>query len=214
MKRIKVLVGCEFSGVVRSAFCALGFDAWSCDLLEAEDGGPHLQCDVLSVLNDGWSLAIFHPPCTFLTNAGVRWLYKNGRGTERDPERWRDMEAAAYFFNKLLDAPIERICIENPVMHSYGRELLTATPSQTIHPHQFGHSETKATQLYLKGLPLLKPTDVIKPDYIKYPPGFGNGFQPRVHHASPGPNRWKERSRTLTGVAAGMAAQWGPLLCP
>ena len=212
-KRPSVLIACEFSAVVRDSFRALGYNAWSCDLIPSEgDSTFHWVGDVRDYLDYGFDLLIAHPPCTYLTNAGVRWLYKNGRGTERDSERWGNMEEGACFFRQLLDAPIPRICIENPVMHSYGRALVATIPSQTIHPWQYGHCETKATQLYLKNLPLLRPTNIIKADLKKYPAGRGNGFEPRVHHASPGPDRWKERSRTMAGIGAAMAAQWGPLL--
>jgi hypothetical protein len=158
----------------------------------------HIIGDLLSVLASPfrWDLAIFHPPCTYLTNAGVRWLYKNGKGTERDPARWEEMQEAARFFEALRNADIPRICVENPIMHSYARELISGEPSQIIQPWQFGHGETKATCLWLKNLPKLIPTDIV------------SGRQPRVHHASPGPHRWKERSRTLPGIAAAMAAQW------
>lgn len=198
---MKVLIACEFSGVVREAFKARGHDAWSCDIIDAEDGSPyHIKFDAaLSFVSHGfWDLMIAHPPCTFLTNSGVRWLYKEGRQENgRDELRWRDMAKAALFFRRMLEAPIARICVENPIMHGYARELVEADPAQIIQPWQFGHGETKATGLWLKNLPKLEPTNIVE------------GRQPRVHHASPGPDRWKERSRTLTGIAAAMAEQWG-----
>ena len=181
---LKVLVACEFSGVVRDAFAARGHDAWSCDLLETEQPGNHLQCDVREVLSNGWDLMIAHPPCTHLTRAAARWM------RERLPE----MEAAIEFVRTLLFAPIPRIALENPA------GVLTRSirpPDQYIEPWQFGHGETKKTGLWLVGLPFLRVTDVV------------DGRAPRVHYAAPGPNRWKERSRTLPGIANAMADQWG-----
>lgn len=234
---MRVLVACEFSGIVRDAFLARGHDAFSCDLIPSESNVPgrHVPFDVLTLLREDheWDLMIAHPPCTYLTNAGVRWLYCGGRGAERDTNRWRLMEESARFFNELLGSDIPRICVENPIMHSYGRSLVSSRPAQTIQPWMFGHGETKATCLWLSGLPKLTPSDIIKPDFDKFPrreqvskatgeikQGCGNGYatriigggyQPRVHYASPGPERWKERSRTLTGIAAAMAEQWGSL---
>lgn len=190
------LVGCEFTGSVRRALRALGHDAWSCDLLPAADGDPHhIQGDVLDVLADGWDGAILHPPCTYLANSGVRWLY-GGKGAVRDDVRWGRMEDAARFFRACLDAPIPRVAVENPIQHRHCRGIIGRGPDQTIQPWMFGHGETKATCLWLKGLPQLVPTRVV------------GGRTPRVHHASPGPDRWKERSITLPGIAAAMAMQW------
>lgn len=167
---MRVLIACEFSGIVREEFRALGHEAFSCDLLETEiPSDYHLQCDVSEVLDMGWDLMIAHPPCTCLTNAGVRWLYKNGRGTERDPERWKALREGADFFNMLLTADIPRICIENPIMHRFARELVHRKNTQIIQPWMFGVDETKATCLWLSGLPELKPDCVVAPDYVKYP---------------------------------------------
>lgn len=174
----------------------------SVDLLASERPGPHYQGDIFDFLESapirGWTfdLLIAHPPCTFLANSGVRWLYKDG---ERVEDRWWAMEEAARFFRDLLELPIPRIAVENPIMHRYGKEIIGSGPTQIIQPWQFGHGETKATGLWLKNLPPLEPTDIV------------DGRQPRVHHASPGPDRWKERSRTLPGIAAAMAEQWGSL---
>jgi hypothetical protein len=192
---MKVLVACEFSGIVRDAFIKAGHNAWSCDLLPVELPGPHIQGNVLDVLSFGWDLMIAHPPCTYLANSGVRWLY-GGKGKAPNPVRWRDMVEATEFFAELLNAPIPRIAVENPVIH---RHAGLRKPDQIIQPWMFGHGETKATCLWLKGLPKLIATDVVE------------GRQPRVHHASPGPDRWKERSRTLTGIAQAMASQWGTI---
>ncbi len=202
---MRVLIACEFSGVVRDAFRDQGHEAWSCDLESVEPEGRwpnyHLCGDVRWFLPHGtpsprWDLMIAHPPCTFLANSGARWLYNGGKGTERNPDRWRNMKAAADFFNDLAGADIPKIAIENPIMHKYGREIVGRKYDQIIQPWQFGHGETKATCLWLKGLPALIPTDIV------------DGRAARVHLASPGKDRWKERSRTLPGVAAAMVTQW------
>jgi len=193
------LIGCEFTGSVRRAFRALGHDAWSCDLLPAADGSPyHIQGDVRDHLRDGWDAAIFHPPCTYLANSGVRWLY-GGKGTVRDNRRWDLMTFGALFFKDCLNAKIPLVACENPIMHKYAVEIIGRGPDQIIQPWQFGHGETKATCLWLRGLPKLAPTQIV------------NGRKPRVHFASPGPDRWKERSITLPGIAAAWAQQWGNL---
>jgi hypothetical protein len=214
---VKVLVACEFSGIVRDAFIAAGHDAISCDLLPSERPGPHVQGDVLDLLYhpDGratafsstFDLMIAHPPCTYLSNSGVRWLY-GGKGTTPDPERWRLMEEGAGFFARLLTANVPRIAVENPIMHRYGKSRIrfyAGGPAiddvqiTTVQPWQFGTPETKATQLWLRNLPPLVPTNIVE------------GRTPRVHFASPGPNRWAERSRTDVNIAAAMADQWGVL---
>jgi hypothetical protein len=182
----RVLVACEYSGRVREAFRRRGHEAWSCDLLEAEDGSTfHIQGDVLEVIRQGWDLMIAHPPCTHLAVSGARhFAEKVADGRQQE---------AIDFFMALARAPIPRIAIENPVciMSSVWRE-----PDQTIQPWMFGHGETKATCLWLKGLPPLLPTDIV------------SGRHPRVHLMPPGPDRWKERSRTYEGVAEAMARQW------
>jgi len=181
---VRVLVACEFSGIVRQAFERRGHDAWSCDLLPAEDGRLfHIQGDVLELLGDGWDLMVAHPPCTYLARSGARWH----RGSAAQAE-------AVRFVRALYDAPIERVAIENPIgmLSSLWRKS-----DQIVHPWWFGHGEVKATALWLRGLPPLVPTRIVK------------GRAPRVHYAAPGPNRWKERSRTLPGLARAMAEQWG-----
>lgn len=195
---MRVLIGCEFSAVVRDAFRKRGHDAWSCDLLPSE-GDPrwHLQCDIFTVLDQDWDLMIFHWPCTRLTNSGVRWLY-GGSGNVRDKRRWQLMEQDARSFRKLLDSGIPHIAGENPIPHRYARELM-GDYSQVIQPWMFGHGETKATCLWLRNLPPLRPTNIV------------NGRRPRVHHEPPSPDRWKNRSRTLSGVADAMAEQWGSI---
>ncbi len=182
---MKVLVGCEYSGRVRQAFRNIGHDAWSCDLLESEDGSSfHIRGDVIPLLTDGWDLAIFHPPCTHLAVSGSRWF----------KDKVQEQAEALEFVRMLMDAPIPRIAVENPISVISTR---IRKPDQIIQPWQFGHGETKATCLWLKGLPKLTPTDVVE------------GREARVHRMPPGPNRWKERSRTYQGFAAAMAEQWG-----
>ena len=202
-----VLVGCEFSGVVRRAFRALGHEAYSCDVLPAEDESPHhIRGDVINHLRDGWDLAIFHPPCTFLANSGAKHLYIDGQKINGpDPDRWARLDRAAVFFNALLNAKIPRVAVENPIMHRAGRALIGAAPTQIIQPWQFGHKEMKATCLWLKGLSALVPTNVVGP-----PPKDKEERKAwaRVHRESPGPDRWKNRSRTYEGIAAAMAEQW------
>jgi hypothetical protein len=181
---MRVLVACEYSGTVRDAFIARGHDAMSCDLLPTERPGPHHQGDVFDIINDGWDLMIAHPPCTHLAVSGARW--------------WKDkldeQAEALWFVAQLMGAPIPRIAIENPIS-----KISTAIrkPDQIVQPWQFGHGETKATCLWLRGLPKLVPTQVVP------------GREARIHKMSPGPDRWKERSRTYQGIADAMAAQWG-----
>lgn len=181
---VRVLVACEFSGVVRDAFLALGHDAWSCDLLPSETPGPHLQRDVREVVGLNWELMIAHPPCTHLAVSGSRWF--------KDKEREQD--DAIEFVQTLLHAPVWRIALENPISVISTR---VRKPDQIIQPWQFGHGETKKTCLWLKGLPKLTPTNIVE------------GREARVHRMPPGPNRWRERSRTYRGIAEAMADQWG-----
>lgn len=198
---MRVLIACEFSGVVRRAFRKRGHDAWSCDLLPAEDESPHhFQVNALHVADKfPWDLMIAHPPCTFLANSGAKHLYlgmKKENGP--DPERWEAMRQGAAFFRALWNAPIPRIAIENPIMLGHARRLLGEMPKpKTIQPWQFGHGETKATCLWLKNLWPLIPTNVV------------DGREARVHRMPPSPDRWKERSRTFEGIAEAMADQWG-----
>jgi hypothetical protein len=193
---MKVLVACEYSGRVRDAFAARGHDAWSCDLLPSEAPGQHLQCDVLTVLDRGWDLMIAHPPCTYLCNSGVRWLY-GGRGTVRDPVRWSAMEEGARFFHRLLHSGIPQLGVENPIMHRYATEIVGRRPDQIVQPWQFGEPESKGTGFWLVNLPKLVPTHVVEER------------RQRVHLESPGPDRWKRRSLTYPGIAEAMAVQWG-----
>lgn len=203
MKELRVLVACESSGIVRNAFLAKGHNAWSCDLLPAEDRtNRHMQCDArdfLPLLRDGWDMLIVaHPPCTRLCNSGVRWLHKPPPGrTMKDI--WEELGQGASLFSLFWNAPIEFICVENPVMHRYAKELITdyEPPAQSVQPWQYGHGETKRTCFWLRNLPKLVPTDIV------------GGREARVHKMSPGPARWRERSRFYPGIAAAMAAQWG-----
>jgi hypothetical protein len=181
---MRVLVACEFSGTVRDAFAVRGHDAWSCDLLATEKAGQHFQQDVAGVLGMGWDLMIAHPPCTHLAVSGARWF----------KEKQVEQAAALQFVRQLMAAPIARIAIENPV------SIISSNirkPDQIIQPWQFGHGETKATCLWLQNLPKLVPTKIVE------------GRQAKVHRMSPGPNRWRERSRTYQGIADAMAEQWG-----
>ena len=184
---MKVLIACEFSGIVRDAFAKLGHDVLSCDLLPTEKPGKHYQGDVMEILNEKWDLMIAHPPCTYLCNSGVRWLYSQ-------PGRWLKMEDARKFFMLLYTANIPKICVENPIPHRHAK---LPSYTQIIQPYMFGHGETKATCLWLKNLPLLMPTNEVK------------GRKARVHYEPPGIDRWKNRSRTYTGIAKAMAEQWG-----
>ena len=183
---MRVLVACEFSGVVRRAFHVRGHDAWSCDLLPAEDGSEfHVQDDALKTAYDNpWDLMVCHPPCTHLAVSGARH-FKN---------KVQEQAEALDFVRALLDAPIKRIALENPISIISSR---ICKPDQIIQPWMFGHGETKATCLWLKGLPKLRPTNIVE------------GREARVHRMPPGPNRWKEGSRTFTGIAEAMADQWG-----
>lgn len=222
---MRVLVGCEFSGIVRDAFLQRGHDAWSCDLLPCETGGPHIQGDVMELLGEKWDLAIFHPPCTHLAVSGARWFpAKRADGSQ---------DAALAFVRALLDAPIPLIALENPVSIISSR---IRRPDQIIQPWMFGHGESKTTCLWLKGLQPLVSTDVVVPEWAiradgsihmsakgkrDNPTHFLTGRTTRVlsgaqldqweriHRMPPGPDRWKMRSRTYKGIAEAFAEQWG-----
>lgn len=198
---MRVLVACECSGIVRRAFRALGHDAWSCDIKPAEDGSPHhIRGDAIAAAyGQPWDLMVAHPECTFLANSGAKHLYAGmSRANGPEPERWARMGAAAAFFLALWSAPVERIAVENPVMLGHPRRLFGIPErTQTVQPWWFGHPETKATCLWLKGLPPLVATDRVE------------GREARVHRMPPGPTRKADRSRTLPGLAAAMASQWG-----
>jgi hypothetical protein len=191
---MRVLIACECSGRVREAFTALGHDAWSCDLQPTELPGKHFQEDVLKVIHYGWDLMIAHPPCTYLAVSSVGHL--NFRGLVEFPIRAQNRDKAIAFVRALMDAPIPRICIENPISMI---SSLIRKPDQIIQPWQFGHGEKKATCLWLKGLPLLKPTKIVP------------GRVQRILAMSPSKTRQRDRSRTYPGIARAMAEQWGTL---
>lgn len=190
---MKVLVACEFSGIVRDAFLALGHDALSCDLLPSECPGPHYQGDVRDLLNEGWDLMVAHPPCTHLAVSGRRWF----------KFKTQEQSDSLAFVRQLMNAPIPRVAVENPLSIISSR---IRRPDQVIHPWQFGHGEVKATCLWLRGLPKLRPTNIV------------DGRIPFVYRHSGGKDRWKKRSRTYSGIALAMASQWSdtpePLLGP
>ena len=181
---MRVLIACEFSGTVRDAFMRRGHYALSCDLLPTETEGPHYQGDVSTILTDGWDLMIAHPPCTHLAVSGARWF----------KDKQQEQQEALAFVRTLMAAPIERIAIENPISIISSK---IRKPDQIIQPWQFGHGETKATCLWLKNLPKLKPTNIV------------DGREARIHKMPPSPDRWKERSKTYEGIAEAMADQWG-----
>jgi len=182
---MRVLVACEYSGAVRDAFAALGHDAMSCDLLPSDaPHGKHYKGDVFDIIGEGWDLMVAHPPCTHLAVSGARW-FKDKRAEQAE---------GLEFVRRLMDAPIPRIAIENPISIISSR---IRKPDQIIQPWQFGHGETKATCLWLKNLPKLTPTDIVE------------GREARIHKLPPSPDRWKIRSATYQGIANAMAQQWG-----
>lgn len=185
------LVACEYSGRVRDALLSLGVDAVSCDLLPTEIDGPHIQGDVTEQLRRRWAGVIAHPPCTYLANSGVRWLHS-------DPARWENMRQGCAFFLACLDANAPRVAVENPVMHGYARQIIGQGPDFTVQPWQFGDNYKKRTCFWTRGLGPLRPTSTLD----------GTTARPECHLASPGPDRWKDRSRTYPGLAKAMAAQW------
>jgi hypothetical protein len=220
----KILIACEFTGTVRREFARYEeHDVWSCDLLPALDrSNRHIVGDVRSILGEGWDLMmVAHPPCQRLCNSGVRWLkspptklssdyysadeiaaYARMTKRQRLAFMWHKLDEGAALFSDLLNAPIEHIAIENPVMHRYAKQKIAnyVEFAQSVQPWQFGHGEIKRTCLWLKKLPSLKPTKIVK------------GRVARVHLAAPGPERWKERSKFFPGIGAAMADQWTPIL--
>ncbi len=196
---MKVLIACEYSGTVRDAFIAAGHDAMSCDLLPSDAPGPHYLGDVRDVLGDGWDLMIAHPPCTYLSVSG---MHRTARGL-RDPQLTED---ALDFVRLLLAAPVPRIAVENPVSVISTR---IRRPDQIVQPWQFGHDASKTTCLWLKGLPALRPTQIVEPRIVDGRKRWGNQTDSGQNRLSPSPDRWKLRSATFPGIAAAMAAQWG-----
>lgn len=194
---MKVLVACEYSGVVREAFRKKGHFAVSCDILPTEQPGEHYQGDIFDILYNDWDLLIAHPPCTFLANSGVSWLY-------RDMNRWVDLVNGANFFTKLWTAPIAKKCIENPIMHKWAKMFIgNVKQTQLVQPYMFGHLEQKATCLWLHNLPNLKETCNVKKETFSLP---ANQRQ-RLHYLPPSESRQKERSKTFQGLADAMADQ-------
>ena len=195
---MKVLIACEYSGIVRDAFTKKGHDAWSCDILDTESPGNHIQDDILKHLDKNWDLMIAHPPCTHLAVSGARWFTEGKKD-------WSLQEEALDFVRKLLDAPIEKIALENPVSVISTK---IRKPNQIIQPFQFGHDVSKKTCLWLKNLPNLTPTKIVKPDIIEK-----NGYKMSRHHWEtfklPSKIRGKVRSRFYKGIADAMADQWG-----
>lgn len=196
---MRVLVACEYSGAVRDAFRARDHDAMSCDLLPTDVDGPHYQGDVFDVIGDGWDLMVAHPPCTYLSSSGLHW---NGRVEGRAAKT----EDALAFVRALLDAPIPRIAVENPI-GCIGTRIRKA--DQTIQPHQFGDDASKATCLWLKGLPHLTPTAHVPGRAVNGKPRWANQTDSGQNRLAPSVDRWKLRSATFPGIAAAMADQWG-----
>ncbi len=192
---MRVLIACEFSGIVTNAFRLKGHEAWSCDILPT-DSNPdwHIQGDVLKQLDKNWDMMIAHPPCTYLCNSGVSWLHK-------DESRWVELEKASEFFKTLLEYDIPKICVENPIPHKYGK---LPKYSQIVQPYEYGHPERKATCLWLKNLPKLKPTNNVKDEMLKLP----KTQQQRTFYV-PIKDRAKNRSITFEGIAKAMVEQWG-----
>ncbi len=181
---MKIIIGCEFSGIVRDAFLAKDHDAWSCDLLDTEVPGPHIKGNLLDILDQDWDMAIFHPPCTHLAVSGSRWF----------KDKQVEQQEALEFVRNLMECNIAKWALENPIsiISSHFRK-----PDQIIQPWMFGHGETKATCLWLKNLHKLIPTNIVE------------GREAKIHKMPPGPDRWKNRSRTFKGIAKAFADQWG-----
>ena len=203
---MKILISCEESQTVCKAFRELGFEAYSCDIQDCSGGHPewHIKGDAIKEAYSGkYDMMIAHPPCTYISNSGVQHLY-NKDGSP-NTERWTNLEDGCDFFTKLLDAPIKYIAIENPIPHKYGVGLIGGKYTQIIQPYQFGHAESKATCLWLKGLPKLTETNNVKELWKSLPKKEAQ----RLHYLSPGPQRAKLRSKTFEGFAKAMAYQWG-----
>lgn len=194
---MRILVACEFSGVVRDAFAALGHDAWSCDLLPSERPGNHIQADFRAVMQESWDFVGYHYECRVMANSGVRWLYSK-------PGRWDELKEAAAIFNLTIRDPRPGYA-ENSVMHCHAKKLIDRKQDQVIQPWHFGEPHFKATCLWLRGVQALAPTNRLTPPAKGTPE---HKAWSGVHRAPPGVNRWKQRSRTLSGIAKAMAQQW------
>lgn len=203
---MKILIACEFSGIVREAFRLKGHDAWSCDLLPTEIEGQHIQVDVLKIIDQGWDMMIAHPPCTYLANSGVQHLWKNRKKENgKNEERWSSMYEARQFFLKLLEAPIKKIAIENPIPHGYA---CLPKYTQWVQPYFFGEEAQKKTCLWLKNLQPLKATEIVgKGEQYFDKNGKPNGS--KWYQLPPSQDRWKHRSKTFQSIANAMAEQWG-----
>jgi hypothetical protein len=227
MRQPRVLVACEYSGIVRDAFAERGWDAWSCDLLPSErPEGQHVQGDVIPLLDEDWDLLVAHPPCTFMTLSGARWLYEpwskqekkdyleltgkplGGHSRRRDEERWKGLDEGAAFFNIFLHTNIPHVAVENPQMHRHAIQRVGGVATQFVQPFHFGTMESKRTGLRLINLPPLEATNDVEAEMRKLPKNMTD----KVHYASPGADRWKERSRTYPAIAQAMADQWGPFI--
>jgi len=190
---MKVLIACEYSGRVREAFRAKGHDAWSCDILDSDDNSKyHIKGSALDILDDNWDLMIAHPPCTYLTNSGVRWLHER-------PERWAQLDDGAEFFSKLLNADIPKIAVENPIMHKYAVERIGRKHDFCLQPYEHGEPHSKKTCFWLKGLSKFGPTNIIDRSQVSQ----------SCWKLPPSKDRWKLRSTTYLGVAKAMAEAWG-----
>jgi len=203
---MRVLVACEYSGTVRDAFRAAGHDAVSCDLLPTDVPGPHHQGDVFEIINDGWDLMVAHPPCTYLTVTGNKWMKPEFR--QRFPDRPKQREDALRFFISLMECAIPRVCLENPVGVV---STLYRKPTQYIHPFQFGDPHSKKTGLWLRGLPPLQTTKTVEPAFHIYKDGRKDPMWHFESMSLPPLERMKYRSKTFPGIAQAMAQQWGNL---
>ena len=204
---MRILVACEESQVVCKAFRARGHEAYSCDIQDCSGGRPewHIKGDALvTAKSQKWDMMIGHPVCTYLCNSGVSWLWDRKSGV-RNYDRWGKMYAGALFFKDMFELDIEIIVLENPIMHKYAREIIGYGYDQIIHPYQFGHTERKATCLWIKGTHLLEETDNVKEEMLKLP----KNQQQRLHYLPPGPERAKLRSKTFPGIGTAFAQQWG-----
>lgn len=195
---MRVLIACEFSGIVRDAFLARGHDAWSCDLLPTERPGPHIQGDVLAILNDGWDLMVAHPPCTYLCNSGARWLFEH-------EGRWGKLDEACRFFRAFLESPVPLVAVENPMPHKWATDRIGRHFDFAVQPWEYGDKQKKTTCFWVKGLPYLMPTSIVGPP----PTGEAAKEWESVWRENPGPDQARNRSRTFPGIARAMAEQWG-----
>jgi hypothetical protein len=209
---MRVLVACEFSGIVREAFRKRGHDAWSCDLRPSEDESPFHYTGDIRIFDAwmSWDLVIAHPPCTYLCNSGALRLYETGKKRcGIDAERWQEMRTAAEFFRYFLELPIDKIAVENPIIHYHARQIVGRRQDQSIQPYQFGEDASKRTCLWLKGLPKLRPTLYIAPRMVNGKRRWSNQTDSGQNKLTPSATRSDDRARTYQGIADAMAEQWG-----